>query len=156
MLALGYAIGSTRRKGYSQIGNARSSLFPLQSNLEERGIPDPQQHHQSPNTTPKTLNMPSQTLLSVFEPRKGYNLHAPAVILPAPSASSSHISFSYQKLHSLVQDLQRQLASFGLQPGEVVSSSLINGIEFTLAFLATGAERWVFLFPLNSLIRFAY
>jgi len=123
-------------------------LFPLQSNLEERGIPDPQQHHQSPNTTPKTLNMPSQTLLSVFEPRKGYNLHAPAVILPAPSASSSHISFSYQKLHSLVQDLQRQLASFGLQPGEVVSSSLINGIEFTLAFLATGAERLIAA-PLN-------
>ncbi len=45
-------------------------------------------------------------------------------------------------------DLQAQLASFNLAPGTSVSSSLINGIEFTLAFLATGAERLVAA-PLN-------
>ncbi len=85
-------------------------------------------------------------LMSVFAPRAGLEATTPAIILPA--SSPTPFTFSYDRLHTLVLDLQSQLASFGLQPGTTISSSLINGIEFTLAFLATGAERLVAA-PLN-------
>lgn len=85
-------------------------------------------------------------LLAVFEPRKGYNAKAEALILP--SSSPTPFKFTYDQLYKLVLDLQAQIASFGLSPGDAVSSSLINGIEFTLAFFATGAERLVAA-PLN-------
>ncbi|KAN0061515.1 hypothetical protein ACQY0O_006362 [Thecaphora frezii] len=90
--------------------------------------------------------MSSSNLLAVFQPRQGYTPSAPAIILP-PSSGAPY-TFSYHKLHSLVLDLQAQIATFGFQPSHVVSSSLINGIEFTLAFLATGAERLIAA-PLN-------
>lgn len=85
-------------------------------------------------------------LLAVFESRNGYNAKAEAIILPA--SSPTPFRFTYEQLHKLVLDLQAQIASFGLSPGDAVSSSLINGIEFTLAFFATGAERLVAA-PLN-------
>ena len=85
-------------------------------------------------------------LMSVFTPRSGLEATTPAIILPA--SSPTPFTFSYDRLHALVLDLQHQLASFNLAPGSSVSSSLVNGIEFTLAFLATGAERLVAA-PLN-------
>lgn len=85
-------------------------------------------------------------LLAVFESRKGYNAKAEAIVLPA--SSPTPFTFTYERLHNLVLDLQAQIASFGLSPGDAVSSSLINGIEFTLAFFATGAQRLVAA-PLN-------
>ena len=88
--------------------------------------------------------MSSHTLLSVFEPRRGASPTSPAVILPSSSETSGdRVVISYQKLHALVADVQFQLASFGLAPSQTVSSSLVNGIEFTTAFLATGAEQCV-------------
>ena len=88
----------------------------------------------------------TSNLLTVFQPRSGYTPSAPALILPA--SSPTPFTFSYQKLHELVLHLQAQLATFGLSPGQVVSSSLINGVEFTLAFFATGAQRLIAA-PLN-------
>ncbi|EPQ31468.1 uncharacterized protein PFL1_00803 [Pseudozyma flocculosa PF-1] len=88
----------------------------------------------------------NENLLAVFRPRQGYTPAAPAILLPA--SSPTPYTFTYHKLHSLVLDLQAQIASFGLDPSQVVSSSLINGVEFTLAFLATGAQRLVAA-PLN-------
>ncbi|KAK0549351.1 hypothetical protein OC846_003551 [Tilletia horrida] len=86
------------------------------------------------------------TLLAVFDSRQGFNSSAPAVILP-PSAPVQ-ATISYHDLHEIVLDFQAQLASLGLAPGQVVSSSLVNGIEFVVSFLATGAERLVAA-PLN-------
>ncbi|SNX83447.1 probable PCS60 - AMP-binding protein, peroxisomal [Melanopsichium pennsylvanicum] len=85
-------------------------------------------------------------LMSVFSPRQGLEATSPAIILP--TSSPNPFTFSYSQLHSLVLDLQSQLASFNLVPGTSVSSSLGNGIEFTLAFLATGAQRLIAA-PLN-------
>ncbi|KIS70284.1 putative AMP-binding protein [Mycosarcoma maydis] len=85
-------------------------------------------------------------LMSVFTPKGGLEATTTAIILP-PS-SPTPFTFTYARLHELVLDLQSQLASYNLAPGIAVSSSLANGIEFTLAFLATGAERLVAA-PLN-------
>ncbi|KDN52589.1 putative PCS60-AMP-binding protein, peroxisomal [Tilletiaria anomala UBC 951] len=93
--------------------------------------------------------MASPTLLSIFEPRKGYSPVSPAIIIPSTSGKQSdHVIFSYQRLQELVHGLQLQIAAFGFQSGQTVSSSLVNGIEFTVAFLATGAEQLIAA-PLN-------
>ncbi|PWN50811.1 putative PCS60-AMP-binding protein, peroxisomal [Violaceomyces palustris] len=88
----------------------------------------------------------NNNLLTVFQPREGHNPSATAIILP--SSSPNPYRFTYHQLHNLVLDLQSQIASFGFKPSEVISSSLVNGIEFVLTFLATGAERLV-AGPLN-------
>lgn len=85
-------------------------------------------------------------LMSVFAQRQGFDASATAIVLP--KSSPTPFTFSYERLHALVLDLQAQLASFELAPGSAVSSSLVNGIEFTLAFLATGAQRLIAA-PLN-------
>ncbi|CAO1617375.1 unnamed protein product [Parajaminaea phylloscopi] len=93
-----------------------------------------------------------RTLLAPFAPRRGYTPAAPAIILPPSSphaqGSNTPYSVSYHHLQHLVESLQIQLASLGLDVGQVVSSSLINGIEFAIAFLATGAQRLIAA-PLN-------
>ncbi|KAK0539276.1 hypothetical protein OC834_000127 [Tilletia horrida] len=86
------------------------------------------------------------TLMAVFEPRDGFAPSAPAVVLPASAPVQG--TLSYATLHAIVLDFQAQLASLGLDPGTVVSSSLVNGIEFVVSFLAVGAERLVSA-PLN-------
>ncbi|KAL9940889.1 hypothetical protein V8E36_000377 [Tilletia maclaganii] len=86
------------------------------------------------------------TLMAVFEPRDGFDPSATAVILPASAPVQATIS--YADLHDIVLDFQAQLASLGFEAGKVVSSSLVNGIEFVVSFLATGAERLVAA-PLN-------
>lgn len=92
------------------------------------------------------------TLLLPFSPRRGYTPAAPAIVLPpsSPHAQGSNQPFdiSYHHLRHLVESLQIQLASLGLQPGQAVSSSLTNGVEFAVAFLATGAQRLIAA-PLN-------
>lgn len=79
-----------------------------------------------------------------FTPRSGYTPSAPAIILPPSSPHAQQgrpYIISYQQLHHLVLDLQAQLAGLGLEVGDVLSSSLINGVEFAVAFIATGAQR---------------
>ncbi|PWZ00828.1 putative PCS60-AMP-binding protein, peroxisomal [Testicularia cyperi] len=85
-------------------------------------------------------------LHAVFQSRPGYKPNAEAIILP--KSSPTPFTFTFQKLYDLVLDLQAQIASFGLSPGQAISSSLINGIEFTLAFFATGGQRLIAA-PLN-------
>ncbi len=83
-----------------------------------------------------------KTLLSIFQPRQNYGPATQAIVLPATAATQNQrVVYTYLELQRLAESLQAQIASFGLQPGEVVSSSLVNGIEFTVAFIATGAER---------------
>lgn len=67
----------------------------------------------------------------------------PALILPpsSPHAGNAPLHISYAHLQHLVQGVQAQLAALGLKVGDVVSSSLGNGVEFAVAFLATGAQR---------------
>lgn len=93
----------------------------------------------------------SDTLALPFKPRTGYTPSAPALILP-PSSPHAHdgrpYPISYHHLAQLVGDVQSQLAALGLAPQDAVSSSLINGVEFAVAFLATGWQRLVAA-PLN-------
>lgn len=95
----------------------------------------------TPIAPPATLRLP-------FTPRAGYTPSASAIILPPSSphaAASSNpgkpFHISYHHLQTLVLDLQDQLAGLGLQIGDAVSSSLGNGVEFAVAFLATGWQR---------------
>lgn len=69
---------------------------------------------------------------------------APAIIIPG----SSRLEYSYARLAQEVGRVQAQLASFNLPPGKAVAASLINSIEFTATFLATGAQQLVSA-PLN-------
>ncbi|CAO1637060.1 unnamed protein product [Sympodiomycopsis kandeliae] len=97
--------------------------------------------------------MTTDTLALPFVPRAGYTPSAPAIILPPSSphcqaAKSSAYHVSYHHLSSLISSLQSQLAALGLQDQDAVSSSLINGIEFAVAFLATGCQRLIAA-PLN-------
>lgn len=92
------------------------------------------------------------TLLLPFAPRQGYTPTAPAIVLPPSSPhtqdSKAPYTISYHHLSRLVGSLQISLASLSLDVGQSVSSSLTNGIEFAIAFLATGAQRLIAA-PLN-------
>lgn len=93
----------------------------------------------------------TDTLALPFTPRKGYTPSAPALILPPSSPhcrDGRPYAISYHHFAQLISDLQSQLASLGLSPQDVVSSSLINGVEFAVAFLATGWQRLIAA-PLN-------
>lgn len=98
-------------------------------------------------------NQLDPTLLLPFQPRMGYTPSAPAIILPPSSphtqgSAGKPYHISYHHMSHLVHELQVQLAELGLEPGQAVSSSLTNGIEFAVAFLATGAQRLIAA-PLN-------
>lgn len=123
-------------------GAARPTISSLPS------FPSPHHHSSQPIMTTPTLMLP-------FTPRSGYSPSSPAIILP-PSSPHAQASanpgrpfiISYHHLHHLVLDLQSQLAALDLKVGDALSSSLINGVEFAVAFLATGAQRLIAA-PLN-------
>lgn len=83
----------------------------------------------------------SKTLISPFyKPASG-----PAILLPA-SAATPNVSISHSKLAALIDDVRTSLDQWDgngtpLQHGDVVSMSLINGVEFAAAFLGVGAHR---------------
>ena len=54
----------------------------------------------------------------------------PALVAPAGD------SVSYAELHEVVERLARELAGAGVEPGDAVALSLVNGPEIVLAFLA--------------------
>jgi acyl-CoA synthetase (AMP-forming)/AMP-acid ligase II len=54
----------------------------------------------------------------------------PALVAPGGD------TVSYAELHEVVERLARQLAGAGIQPGDAVALSLLNGPEIVLAFLA--------------------
>ena len=67
----------------------------------------------------------------------------PAVIIPP-----HHLTLTYSSLHKLIHSFQYSLASIGVSPGDAVSISLANTLEFIVAFLAVGAQRAIAA-PLN-------
>jgi len=68
---------------------------------------------------------------------------SPALIIPS---NSQHLS--YPTLNSQIRSLQSTLATLGVAPKTAVTLSLLNSVEFAVAFLAIGAQRAVAA-PLN-------
>lgn len=85
--------------------------------------------------------MAPQTLLTPFQRPSA----APALVLPA-SALTPNLSISYAQLSALINDVRLSLDTWDeagkpLQAGDVVSLSLVNGVEFAVGFLGVGAHR---------------
>lgn len=85
--------------------------------------------------------MVPQTLLTPFQ----HPSSTPALVLPA-SAPTPNLSLSYTQLSSLIHDVRFSLDTWDgagkpLQAGDVVSLSLVNGVEFAVGFLGVGAHR---------------
>src|SRR5947207_9106489 len=72
-----------------------------------------------------------------------YNSHSAAIIIP-----ETDLQISYNSLKQHIQSLQSRLASLGVSPHSAVTISLINGLEFTISFLAVGSQRAIAA-PLN-------
>jgi acyl-CoA synthetase (AMP-forming)/AMP-acid ligase II len=72
-----------------------------------------------------------------------YGSTSPAIIVPE---TGLHLSYNDLKHH--IQTLQSSLAKIGVAPQSAVSISLINGLEFSIAFLAVCAQRAIAA-PLN-------
>jgi acyl-coenzyme A synthetase/AMP-(fatty) acid ligase len=75
------------------------------------------------------------TLLSLTPPE-----NATAVVIPA-GKDTPQLDVSYADLRELVLSLRDVLRGEGVVPGDVVAMSLVNGLEFVVGFLATGATR---------------
>jgi len=69
--------------------------------------------------------------------------HGPAVI-----GTEHGVEMDYHTLAQQVKSFEQTLTAYGLGPGDAVSMSLPNGIEFVVAFLATTCARLVAA-PLN-------
>ncbi|WFD29415.1 oxalate--CoA ligase [Malassezia sp. CBS 17886] len=82
---------------------------------------------------------------ALFTPRPNYSPDAVALQLP-PSAGGACVS--YAQLAANVAHLQEQLGSLNLPQGAVVSSTLINNVEFVAVFLATAQQSFIAA-PLN-------
>ena len=67
----------------------------------------------------------------------------PAVIIPPLD-----LTLTYSSLHNLIHNFQCSLASIGVSPGDAVSISLENTLEFIVVFLAVGTQRAIAA-PLN-------
>ena len=80
-----------------------------------------------------------ETLADVFN----HGSQSPAVIIP-----ETNIELSFKQLKSLIEQFQQELAKIGLVRGDSVSFALVNGLEFTVAFLASTFQRLVAA-PLN-------
>lgn len=87
----------------------------------------------------------SRTLLSPLSSPSS----APALILPrSATTTTTNLTLSYSQLATLVDSVRSTLDTWDgngqeLNKGDVVSSSLINGIEFAASFLGIGAHRLV-------------
>lgn len=67
--------------------------------------------------------------------------NATAVIIPASTSGAPQVNLTYSELRGLIFGLRDALRSEGVVPGDVVAMSLVNGLEFVVGFLATGAAR---------------
>ncbi|QRV76240.1 AMP binding enzyme [Ceratobasidium sp. AG-Ba] len=85
----------------------------------------------------------SSTLLSLT-PAAQQN----AIIIPAAGPGASQLNVSYADLRGLVLSFSDMLQGQGVAHGDVVAMSLVNGLEFAVGFLATGAARAISA-PLN-------
>ena len=78
------------------------------------------------------------TLLTLIPKPKGLTPHT-AIIVPGGD------EVSYGDLRSSTLHFRDILRShYGVKTGDVVGLSLINSLEFVVAFLATGTARWVY------------
>jgi hypothetical protein len=73
---------------------------------------------------------------------------SPAVAVTA-SGGAAPVKLSRAQLRALVESLARRLAAAGVKPGDVVSISMANTVEFLIAFLAVTHARAVAA-PLNA------
>lgn len=115
--------------------------------IEDHSITNDQATHLTPNHTPSQPIM--LTLPSVFtslSPSK-QSSH-PCITLPASEGRTERLHLSYKQTSTYIDAFASELQRIGVEGGQVVSASLINGIEFVGFFLATGAIRAVSA-PLN-------
>ena len=63
-----------------------------------------------------------------------------AIVIPS-SEQGPRLDVSYAELRVLVLSLRDVLRGEGVGPGDVVAMSLVNGLEFVVGFLSTGAAR---------------
>lgn len=77
----------------------------------------------------------THTLLSLTP-----NENSTAIVIPS-SEQGPQLDLSYAELRALVLSLRDVLRGEGVVPGDVVAMSLVNGLEFVVGFLATGAAR---------------
>jgi len=82
--------------------------------------------------------------MSTLTTALNYNSSSPAIIIP-----EKELELSYKDVQDLISSLQAKLAEIGVAPHTAVPISLINGLEFAIAFLALGAQRAIAA-PLNS------
>lgn len=95
------------------------------------------------SATPPSMSISCETLLTPLQ-RPTAAASAPAIVIPG----LPRLEYSYAQLAAEVASVQAQLASLSLPPGKAVAASLINSLEFTVTFLATGAQQLVSA-PLN-------
>ncbi|GAA95375.1 hypothetical protein E5Q_02029 [Mixia osmundae IAM 14324] len=72
----------------------------------------------------------------------------PAIVLPRSATGVNARTVSHHELAELITSFQSQLSGAGTQPGDVISMSLINSLDFVIAFLAVGLNRSIAA-PLN-------
>ncbi|CCG84732.1 protein of unknown function [Taphrina deformans PYCC 5710] len=87
--------------------------------------------------------MPVNTLTQALEHGKGISKDGPAIVIPENGPS-----FKFSALQHLVADFQAQLAEIGVGHGDAISMALPNGLEFTVAFFGSCAQRCISA-PLN-------
>ncbi|BFZ56128.1 hypothetical protein PYCC9005_003170 [Savitreella phatthalungensis] len=85
----------------------------------------------------------ASTLTDAILKGKSLSGNATAIIIP-----NGGPQFTFSQLGDLVHDFQQQLADVGVGHGDAVSSAFANGIEFTVAFLGSCAQRCIAA-PLN-------
>jgi oxalate---CoA ligase len=73
--------------------------------------------------------------MSTLTTALNYASSSPAIIVP-----EKDLTLSYKDVQKLISSLQARLAEIGIGPGAAVPMSLINGLEFAIAFLAVGAH----------------
>ncbi|KAF8325627.1 uncharacterized protein EI90DRAFT_3146656 [Cantharellus anzutake] len=82
------------------------------------------------------------TLLELLDP-----LPSPALTLTSPNDAARHVK--YLTLRDFVSGFRNKLVQeLGVRKGDVIASSLVNGLEFVVTFLGTGIARAIAA-PLN-------
>ncbi len=61
----------------------------------------------------------------------------PAVIIPAAEADHADVIVSFRSLQSKIEECRQKFVQYGIKPHDVISSVLVNNLEFIVSFLAT-------------------
>jgi acyl-CoA synthetase (AMP-forming)/AMP-acid ligase II len=61
----------------------------------------------------------------------------PAIIIPAADADHAEVVVSYRSLQNKIEECRQKFAQYGIRPHDVISSVLVNNLEFVVSFLAT-------------------